>query len=346
MSFAAIIPAIYNFLKRSKKNSSTLQKRKATDFCLNTTEYYGNIKDVFPDIQTYTKIFHGSTSNSLERTSLSVHLSGIITVEASVILPIYIFVIATLLYLFNILYIETIFQERLSEIARDISSSYYAVTALSELSDEDKSKADFFQSSLPSDLPSSIINTYYINSIFFNDRILELTNSNYIINNRNGISFIGTSFDSVTNELLIKMSYKINIPFLPSLIELPITQYCKINLYTGKHITDSQSPNDTYVYICISGNVYHTNKYCSYLLKYTSVLPSDSPALLELLPCLQCRSQHLDHYSLKYVYLTDSGDCYHYSLDCSTFTRGIYKVKYEDISDTYHICTRCEENIK
>lgn len=346
MSFAAIKPVIHKFYKKSKKNSSTLQKHKATDFCLNTTEYSSNTKDIFPDIQTSAKIFHDSNLNSLERTSLSTHLSGIITVEASVILPIYIFVISTLLYLFNVLYIETIFQERLSEIARKISSSYYVISTFSELPDEDKDKMNLFQDSFPTGLSSSIISTYYINNIFFNDKILELINSNYITNNKNGISFIGTSFDSDTNELTIKMSYKINIPFLPSLIELPITQYCKVNMYTGKHITDNQTPSDTYVYICISGNVYHTNKYCSYLLKYTSVVPTYSPALLELLPCLQCRSQHLDQHSLKYVYLTDSGDCYHYSLDCSTFTRGIYKVKYENISDNYHICTRCEENIK
>lgn len=352
MPFAALSPGDFILLiKHSKKFSSTLQNMQATDFCINTTDYSRNIVDAFPGSKQYSKIFRASNTSSLGRAFLSTHLRGIITVEASIILPIYILIISSIIYLFNILYIQNTFQERMSEIAREISSNYYIACSISSLNN--KETLDFYQyqtqnessfSNTTYNITSSLITASYISKLFSSNDIQAVINSSNIVDKANGLSFNGTYLDTATNDLFIHLSYKIRLPFLPWHLSLPIKQFCKLHLFYGKNITPNKGDTTIYVYCNLSGNVYHTNKYCSYLTKYTSVVPVKDIPTLGMIACYRCNYPAYST-NAEYVYLTTEGDRYHYSLDCPTFTSHIYKIDYTQLASYFRLCTRCEELI-
>lgn len=211
MPFAALSPGDFILLiKHSKKFSSTLQNMQATDFCINTTDYSRNIVDAFPGSKQYSKIFRASNTSSLGRAFLSTHLRGIITVEASIILPIYILIISSIIYLFNILYIQNTFQERMSEIAREFSSNYYIACSISSLNN--KETLDFYQyqtqnessfSNTTYNITSSLITASYISKLFSSNDIQAVINSSNIVDKTKGLSFNGTYLDTATNDLFI-----------------------------------------------------------------------------------------------------------------------------------------------
>lgn len=362
MFFHIIGIAGTRFKKNSKKNSSTLQTQKATDFCITKRKYCSNTIDVFPDSMPYSKVFPFSVkADGSERTFLSTLCSGIITSEAAIVLPFFILAVSSVLYLFNVIYIEAVFQERLSEISRQISQTAYISNMFSSLSDNGQnnfltlSDENNFGNSPTNDnlfddfaenIGASLITSAYIKNIFLNDELNSFVDSSYIVNKQSGISFLETKYDSDEYILSVTLSYSISIPFLPQFIKLDIKQFCKINLFCGKNITTNEGNTDLYVYICNHGNVYHTNKYCSYLIKYTKVIPIEEIHTLALVPCLHCQYLDLGLNNKRYVYITESGDCYHFTLDCTTFFRDVYSIKYTELPDYFEICTRCEEGIQ
>lgn len=343
MPFAALSPGDFNLsIKQSNKISSTLQNMQATDFCINITDYSRNIFDAFPGSKQYSKIFRASKASSLGRASLSTHLRGIITVEAAIIMPIYIFVISSIIYLFNILYIQNTFQEQLTLISSNISSDYYLSCSIKTLNQDQKS--ELYSSNPIKNITPSLITATYIDSIFMNQDMAKFINSTNIVDKTDGLSFNGTYLDSSTNDLFIRLSYKIELPFMPKSFSLPITQYSKVHLFYGKNITQSKGDTTTYVYLSGSGNIYHTNKYCSYLIHYTSTVPVNK---IHTLSCIACYRCNYPTYSTnaKYVFLTEDGDRYHYTLDCPIFSAHVYKMDYGKIPSYFRLCTRCEELI-
>ena len=351
MPFLAKFLSSTKFYENSKKNtnSSTLQVKKATDFCSTDTEYYCKSNGTFPDAQPNSLIFFRAKKQfRLERASLSTHLCGIITVEASIILPFFILVIATILYLFNILFIQNSFQERLSFIARDFSQKAYITSALSSLSPDEQSQVVCEDNSILSDLGASVLSSVIVRDSFINSKLTQFVSKNYIKDDINGLYFSLTSYSTEYSTLLIVLNYEITIPFLPNFISLPITQTSKIDLYDGCSITPLENDTSTFVYICSSTNIYHTNKYCSYLLKYTSVRPISDSVEVGLPLCSFCDTYNLYNtdFEPKYIYLTELGGSYHTTLECNAFMRNVYRVKFEELNYTFNLCTRCEDIIQ
>lgn len=336
--------------KNSKKlnYSSTLQSKKATDFCDNMK--YSSVPASIPNFKQFSIIFQlKNNAINLKRTSLSTRFSGIITVEASIILPIFILAIASIIYLFNVLHIQNTFQERLSSIAKDISQTAYTTSSFSKLNIIQQNNLISMDDSIIRDITTSAISGAYVKNKFLDNEITEFINSNYIKNGTNGLSFMSTSYDSETKSLDIVLTYQVSIPFLPDLISLPIQQHCKIRLFSGLNITEAEALNELFVYICIEGNVYHTNKYCSYLLKYTQVLEMKDLRFYSLNRCSICDTMYYNpntDYSRQIIYVTEFGNFYHMTLDCPVFVRNIHTIKFSDLPDYYELCERCEAGIQ
>ena len=335
----------------TNKYSSTLQTKKASDL-FNNPEYCSNNVDSFPNIKPYSLIFPSAIKCSCsERTSLStfrnpLKLKGIITIEASAALTIFILCIATIIYIFNILQLENSLQRRLSEIARTslLLSSISEDLILLDEDDKDYFVKDSSDKSLSflDDLSYSIVNVSFVKSTFFNEEIKEIINNSSIIDGCSGISFAGTHYKHSNDLLTIQINYEVKIPFFPFIKGLPIKQSCLIKLYTGQSISAKKEEDSYKVYVTISGHVYHTSKYCTYLVKYSDVVPLTNAHSLRIRDCNICR--HLRSTS-DYVFISETGDKYHYSLDCPIFSRYIYAVNYSSLDSFYTLCERCENFI-
>lgn len=344
-SYIKTIATNFNIFNVSKKNknSSTLQATKATNFCSDILKYLCNdISGIFPNTTPYSKQFSKQKEVlSMERTSLSALAS--ITVEASIILPFFILILSTIIYLFSILYTQTIFQERLSEVSREISSIAYASTSFFSMNEEEQTQASSLSGDIFSDIGYSLISIPIIESKFKNSNITDFLNNSYIINKNSGLAFYKSNIDIDKNELNIVLSYSIKIPFLPKEITIPITQVCCSKFYLGVSITPAENDTDIYVYICNGSTVYHTNKYCSYLLKYVSIYPKDYHTGIPNIPCSACCNRDFFSYDTYYI-VDDVNGRAHSTLDCRIIRRNIYRIPVDEVDASRHLCERCKNN--
>ena len=90
------------------------------------------------------------------------------------------------------------------------------------------------------------------------------------------------------------MSYEVSIPFIPDkLLSFNLVNRCYIHLYTGLDMAREQTPDDFYVYYTVTGQVFHTYKYCRYLLNYTDAIPYLNISGIEC-PCKLCCKDTLE----------------------------------------------------
>ena len=158
-----------------------------------------------------------------------------------------------------------------------------------------------------------------------------------------GISCTGSYMESGNNELYINLKYGVRLPF-PTFGN-PTAKYIeklKIKGWTGyeKGIPDSEE--DKIVYITDTGTVYHEDYQCSYLqlsiqfVPYTGLSDLRNKDGGKYYKCEKC--VHGDAYTG--VYITDNGNKYHNSIQCSGLKRSIRAVKTSEVAGRGG-CSRC-----
>lgn len=331
----------------TKKISSTLQ--------FDATWFLGKSKSDTSRIKLMPSILNIKCSflyklKQLKRTSLCClkckkSYSGIITVEAAIALPIFIFAISCILYIFNIFYVQSIFQDKLYEISTDINNYAYAISLFSDMSESTKQiVAKETESDIVSSLSKSLISSAYIKSKFLTGKISTISEKNYIKNGSKGLSFLDTYYDEDDNYLSIKLSYEIIIPFLPDNITIPITQYLGIRLFTGLPMTQQIGDTEQLVYMTSSGRVYHTDKYCTYLVRFVEPIEKGSITLSLYDCCIVCKNDPAFN-NWRYAYMTEHAIKYHYNPKCRTIYRDIYTLKLSDVVDNCYLCSKCENSL-
>lgn len=98
-----------------------------------------------------------------------------------------------------------------------------------------------------------------------------------------------------------------------------------------------------YVYVTATGEAYHSTKNCPYLdLSIQSVSSGEVKNLRnqsggKYSPCNQCCDKKG---SSEFVYITDYGEVYHQKIGCSGLKRSIYLIPLEEVG-TRHSCNKC-----
>lgn len=254
-------------------------------------------------------------------------LKGSLTLEASLTLPFFILIMLSVIYFINLISLQTTLQIRLEECARKLNS----ISCVSETQ------------------PLSVL---FIRSLFFTKELETFCDNACIRNGHNGISFFYTQTDSETGICDIRITYHAFIPFIPgNIIQLPLAQRCRFKLFTGNQSGQVLTDAPQTVYITSHGSVYHINKYCSYLIKYTDIITLDALPAYEqqtsrhFTLCNACKRLQPPK-SNPAIYISSTGSTYHYSKDCYYLTSDIFKYNYEDIKDIYPACSRCSQSIE
>ncbi|MCI9369696.1 MAG: pilus assembly protein [Lachnospiraceae bacterium] len=269
---------------------------------------------------------------SRERTILNASsVRASLTVEAALILPFFVLALLSLIYLINIMALYTTLQIRLEETARKINSSAYIYSNL--------------ETSLPD---SNIIASEIIRSLFMSQDIKKSCRISHIKNGENGIFFYHSKIDKADTADIV-ITYYISVPFISKFnLDIPVAQRCSFKLFTGNHNIYDNNNKDSIVYMTAHGTVYHTNKYCSYLIKYAEIL--DKVSLFEYETashrkfslCSACE-KNFSAQNTPVIYISKTGSVYHYSRDCYYLTSHIYECYFKDIEKHYALCSRCSE---
>ena len=164
----------------------------------------------------------------------------------------------------------------------------------------------------------------------------------YIEGGVGGISFFGSYIDDKQNvHIKAKYTVRISLPFLPVLSkekEIEISQ----RGYTGAFFEEEQSGEaleDVYVYVADNQEVYHTSRLCTYLKLSITNVSVDAAKERGYENCHLC-----GHDTGENVYVTEYGNRYHTSLNCSGLKRTVHRVKKGDVKGLNE-CSRCRQGL-
>jgi hypothetical protein len=171
------------------------------------------------------------------------------------------------------------------------------------------------------------------------------TAGNYLSSAQKVIILAGSKLDGDYVDLIA--DYRIGLPVaFFSLKDIHIRQESKSRKWTG---STSDGTDDVYVYVTETGTVYHLTKECKYLdLSIQTANDSELGTLRnksghKYSACNRCAAKNNNN--SKTIYITDYGDSYHCSLECSGLKRTILVVLKSDVEDK-NLCSKCKKNAK
>ena len=283
-----------------------------------------------------------SPFNKAKRTFLSANLGGSITVEAAFVLPLFVFAMITLIYFFNLIYIQTTMQIHLENTAKIISSSTCITTSADVNLNDD-------ENSLLEKVVIDAAGTIAINSLFLTDDIRNFADNSLIVNGSEGLYFLGSDVTNPDYPLDIKLSYNVRMPFIPEdVFTFKLRHRCYFKAFNGKELKNNLPLGNSHVYVAKNGEVFHQNRFCSHLERFTFL--KNEAELKKEYPnikiCSFCK-QNNNLFScpqlngISYVYVTAEYDAYHISETCPSLQRFVTILDYEEAKKYYTPCNRC-----
>lgn len=284
----------------------------------------------------------------VRRTFLFSSSDGSLTLEAAIVLPVYIFFLASMIYILNILDLENTLQAAMEEASRSVNSYAYMAEKFDDLTAFDKTLVITGNHNLADILIDNIVNNALVRKTFMTDQVKDIADNSYILNGADGIRIILAASGSTSHFIDFNIEYYVKLPFFPDkLVNLRVHQRCYFRTFTGEDIRSKTGDYTQYVYTTPTGGAYHTSPYCSYLSKYYSILPSsyfednlNSSDLYQ--PCSHCAKNAAPTPN---SFICAGSRVYHNRIDCFYLNANIYKVTLESVKDTMHLCPRCRKGV-
>lgn len=280
------------------------------------------------------RAFHLSFLRSLKRASFIAFLRrGSMTLEASFVLPFFLFAVLNILFAVNIISAQSRIGAALHQVGNKMAFAGYAYEKTAG-------------SILPDGLSGVVLSQGYARG-----RILECVGREYLEQSCveggcGGISLLGSSVMGDGDVIDLKVSYRVR-PFasLMGFESFGMSQRYYGRAWTGYDVTgraDDTNVEDPMVFITESGTVYHLDRNCTYLNpSVQSVTVGELAGLRNqsggrYYPCGSCGKTGANGQ----VYITEYGDCYHNQINCSGLKRTIYTVPLSQTGGRGR-CSKC-----
>lgn len=258
-----------------------------------------------------------SKNNNLycsKRASVFTSLKAGITVEASMAVPIFFFAVVCLLYLMEIMAVQTSIRSGLQYAGKLCVQEMYVSKTIMPF----KVKSDVIGAVGADRLSRSIVD--------------------------GGISGIDCSASAVSpltgiGELSAKYKIRIPVPVFHIAV-LTYEERLRIKAWTGYEKAGFGEENEGIVYITETGLVYHRNYHCTHLDLSIHMVQSEEVKTLrnksggKYHACERCGGVGSG------VYITDTGDRYHSSISCSGLKRTVYAVPVSEAAGKRG-CSKC-----
>lgn len=257
---------------------------------------------------------HPSNSNKERVSALGSNAS--VTVEAALIIPLFLFAVISLIYMLEIQAIKT--------------SIKGATQCAAKMAAQDAVK---LQS---------------VNSVKFKQDLAEAAgadrlNRSIIAGGSKGIDCSRTYMSVLTGEINVVVEYSIKLPF-PGFTHLTakFREKMRIKGWTGYSKRNGHSGDEQIVYITAKGRVYHENYQCTHLQLSVRFVPYSELSGIRnedggrYGKCEKC--VHGEPFAG--VYITNTGGKYHNSLGCSGLKRTVHAVKKSQVGMRGG-CSRC-----
>lgn len=244
------------------------------------------------------------------------HLKGSVTVEAALAMPLFFFAVLALCYMSEVTAIRTSIRSGLQYAGKTAAQSAFE-------------KPFLLPGSLERDLVSAV-------------GAKRLDRS--IVEGGSGGVHCEKSYMSMSTGIMeLRAGYSVYLP-LPVFgrAVVPMEESCRVKGWTGYERAGFLAEDEETVYITETGMVYHRDYHCSYLELSIRMVRADSITHLrnesqgKYYPCESCARGG----AVGGVYITDYGDRYHSSLNCSGLKRTIYAVPLSEAVGK-GACSKC-----
>lgn len=254
---------------------------------------------------------------SLSKRASSFTSEGSVTVEAALVVPIFFFAVLSLVYLLEIMNVQTVMRSALHCAAKEIAEEAYVNPLL-------------IRGKLEKHIVEHVGETWLDHSV--------------ISGGSDGIDCRKSMAWGSTGIMDLSLIYKVEVPILtfriPAIVQEESMRVKGWNGYAGNGFGNQ---SDETVYITDTGIVYHKDADCTYLeLSIKSVAISDVEQLRnesggKYYPCESCMRKT---FGKQMVYITDTGNRYHGSLSCSRLKQTVYAVPLSEVFGRGG-CKRC-----
>lgn len=279
-----------------------------------------------------------------------------LTVEAALVLPIFLYFIIAFLYIIQILFLQEQIQTAITKMSLSLSKSAYIYDDFADVGDilnfDDTIFEDEFDFSLR-EMADSVVQGALIKAYAgtcFNEKHINL---GLIHNGFDGISFYGSRVLDEDKCIDIIVRYQVRIPIKFFILEeMSLMQRVRVRAWTGLEVealystVENQDNNDSddIVYITETGTVYHTNKTCSHIKLSVQPVVGIPTGLKNMngstyKACERCCGSKLD--LLATYYITQEGTRFHTISTCSSIKRSVKEVKLSTVQGSMLPCKRC-----
>lgn len=240
---------------------------------------------------------------------------GSATVEATLVIPIFLFAILALYGMCKGRLAENVIYEAACETAEYVSEAAY----------------------LSGDV-------FYLGGMRFKEYVDDKAIVEaYVDGGVNGVKvFVSPSLDEDKNVVLtISYKKKSSVPIIGKLSKTK-SYKVKQRAYIGELKEDKTEEDyaDTYVYVTDNRDVYHVTRSCSHLRLTIYSMTKRQAANNGLTLCGHCNS-----YEGGIVYVAATGNVYHTDVNCSGLKRTVYRIKLKD-AEKLGACLRCGGGLK
>ena len=268
---------------------------------------------------------------------------GSLSLEAAVLIPIFLSVVIALLSFMNLIAVQVAVDRALSETGRQIAMYGGVKEQIIETPENEDRITAYLQKTLLNAAFSELL----VRSLTY-DRLKDsAVSSGAVAGGVSGISFAGSSYDAKSGRIVIQASYRVRLAYFPSFSGIRITQKSVHRLWNGRMEESTEAAENTEeecVYVTENGTVYHRSLSCPSLsLKISETTPREIVGLRSLdgsifYPCEYCGSV-----TAATLYYTPYGDRYHTERNCSRLKRTIREIPLSEAAGL-PACKRCGGN--
>lgn len=236
---------------------------------------------------------------------------GSLTLEAALVLPLFLFAVATLLSLFLMMQVQYTVGNALDGAVADTA----LLRKESEKKVENMTKAAFYKELTVQNCPLSRIQF-----------------------GAAGFSWKGTKVDEAYIDAQVTYCIKFPISFFGKKT-MEVSDGCRMHRWTGRRKEDGAGDGEEWVFVTPAQKVYHVSRECSHLKLSVKAVGAEKLKQegFNYDPCGHCtKGQKMG----ATIYITAEGACYHYRLDCSGLKRTIYMIPKKQVGNKKP-CSRC-----
>ena len=270
---------------------------------------------------------HSARKHLAEQWHVKNNFQAALTVEAAMVLPIFLFCMTAVLQYGNVMETAVRFGNALTETGKNM-----AVAAYTTKYGGDMSRAGEFAVGA-------------LSAVYAQNKVMSEAGDTSSVKNAN---MLFSSFMKENEMIDLVLTYQIRSPV--SMVGLPgnfFLQRASIRAWTGRTIPGSdgdgadKGAEGDYVYVTATGSVYHEDTECTHLklsihaadIESLSTRRNNNGGIYH--PCEKCG----DHTGST-VYITNEGNRYHGSLSCSGLKRTVRQISREE-AGSLRPCSKC-----